>query len=1125
MHRSKIFQRKESRVRAIVEEEEEEGRGDTAAGFQQRHDFPLDGDLVIMVATTRSRSKQDANSALPRLPAEVLLMAIEQLLDDKPSLSSCCLVARSWLSLGRICLFRRVTIYSEKGGPDRFHDFLCFLQRCDVGRYVRELTLSAPPGGFDPMQDSDEVLYQRCTPCSVDTMQRTLSHICSLRELNVSHLLLTATSEVVAAESIPARGRPTLDYLSIEGCSAHNQDAGLLYELICMFSDIGTLEFTCGPWKPVVASTLFGERTTLPLIRKLDMYGEYQATTDGTFELLRRSGSLEGALTQLEFVTIFSTILPAFFSFIPDAATHLVTLNLMAFGVFCEHRDGTPYPLRLPLFPALRRLGLDIEIDSDDAITDSSDYVRNAVNVYADLLSTSSSFPVLNIFRLYVSDSSLALRTFNHSAERTDAWRRFGEALIALPAISSIRFDFADVVKKRRLLERLEHRRRAQGLLMKFFEQHIPALWHYDCRVCGTAPAGQGKNPGVPTPAARRVHSDERTEMSTGGIPLIIVTRIIATFTDMHSTQTTPSLPSWFQVAQSLASADCGSSLTPEGIIEGRVGQRITGRVKGSQYWAVAGPAGTSNLLRGGATGPRHYTTQIEVRAPIGSSTRPIRLWLGSASSPSSATYNYAEEVIFCAEDQDLAAMVATTRRKAKQNAFLAFRRLPTEVLLMVLEELSDDKQSLLSCCLVSHKWLSLGRTFLFRTVSIVSTKDGPDLFSGFLCFLQHSDMGKHVRKLTLSAPPLSFFPEDVTPLDENPDDLVYHLCTPCSIDTVRHILDHTAGLRDLNLHLLLFTPSGCPLAINARRPILDSLCLRNCTALNKNPELFFEVICTFSDIGTLSFMGGPWSEPVPPDRLFSQRLGELPLIHGVYIYGKYEATTYGTFDLLRRSGSLNGTLTEFEIETTYDNIIYSFLSFLPEAATHLVYLNLESFCAFCEHPEGTPYPLRFPLFPALRRLGLEIDLDTDDYLPLRSRDVRNVINVYVHLLSASSSFPVLTRVDFHIIRGVRAPETFRHSAERTPAWRLLGEALVALPAIAAITFVLADIPAEERREIDPIVDWRTGTLMQLFFEHYVPALYAKRPLYSLLHDNEAAGYESDNDRQGSLDGDREYIP
>ncbi len=72
---------------------------------------------------------------------------------------------------------------------------------------------------------------------------------------------------------------------------------------------------------------------------------------------------------------------------------------------------------------------------------------------------------------------------------------------------------------------------------------------------------------------------------------------------------------------------------------------------------------------------------------------------------------------------------------------------------------------------------------------------------------------------------------------------------------------------------------------------------------------------------------------------------------------------------------------------------------------------------------------------------------------------------------------------------------------------------------------MLADIPAEERREIDPIVDWRTGTLMQLFFEHYVPALYAKRPLYSLLHDNEAAGYESDNDRQGSLDGDREYIP
>ncbi|KAI0690928.1 hypothetical protein C8T65DRAFT_87251 [Cerioporus squamosus] len=117
-----------------------------------------------MVATTRSRAKQNAYTAFHRLPAEVLRMVIEQLLDDKLSLSFCCLVTRSWLSVGRICLFRKVAVHSKKGGLDRFDEFVRFLQRFDLGRHVQELTLSAPPLGFDPMEvtlfneDPDEVM-------------------------------------------------------------------------------------------------------------------------------------------------------------------------------------------------------------------------------------------------------------------------------------------------------------------------------------------------------------------------------------------------------------------------------------------------------------------------------------------------------------------------------------------------------------------------------------------------------------------------------------------------------------------------------------------------------------------------------------------------------------------------------------------------------------------------------------------------------------------------------------------------------------------------------------------------------------------------------------------------------
>ncbi|TFK91077.1 hypothetical protein K466DRAFT_563168 [Polyporus arcularius HHB13444] len=450
-----------------------------------------------MVATTRSKSKQNAYLAFHRLPAEVLLAVIEQLLDDEPSLSSCCLVARSWVSLGRICLFRTVTVHSKKGGPDRFEEFLRFLRRADVGRHVRELTLSAPPLGFDPIQvtpldeDADDVIYHLCTPCSIDTVWRILDYTHNLCAFNFSYLLFTASA---IPKTIPTC-RPALDDLAIDNCSASNKDARLFYELLCLFSDIGNLCFICGPWEPVVASTLFEARTSLPLIRKLDMYGDYQATTDGTFELLRRSKSLDGALTQILFETTSPTILPAFFSFLPEAAAHLVNLEMKAFGVFCHRPDGTPYAFRFPLLPALRRLALDVDLGLEDDLSERSSCVRNVINVYSYLLSTPSSFPVLTTFDLCVSSGSLAHQTFVHSAWRTDAWRRFGEALVALPAILIINFDLDNTPETTDTLYQGEVWS-PEAMMDDFFKQHVTALWDYYCRFRATAASGQGSNQG-----------------------------------------------------------------------------------------------------------------------------------------------------------------------------------------------------------------------------------------------------------------------------------------------------------------------------------------------------------------------------------------------------------------------------------------------------------------------------------------------------------------------------------------------------------------------------------------------------------------------------------------------------
>ncbi|RPD71400.1 hypothetical protein L226DRAFT_573887 [Lentinus tigrinus ALCF2SS1-7] len=455
--------------------------------------------------------------------------------------------------------------------------------------------------------------------------------------------------------------------------------------------------------------------------------------------------------------------------------------------------------------------------------------------------------------------------------------------------------------------------------------------------------------------------------------------------------------------------------------------------------------------------------------------------------------------------------MVATTRRKAKENACLVFHRFPPEVLLMVLEQLSDDKSSLLSCCLVSHFWLSAGRSFLFRTVTIHSKKDGPDNFDAFLRFLTRSGVGKHIWGITLSAPPLP----EVTSPDEDMDAFVSAHYTPCSIDTVFRILHHTFCLRHLALQLLRLTStsaSSISSPSHPHRPTLDCLSFDDCVS-DEDVRPLFDLICLFADIGTLTIAYGPSVKAVPEGTLFGQRRC-LPLIHRLEMYGENEATTYGTFELLRRSGSLDRALTQIELETTLGNVLTPFLTFLPEAATHLVHLNLIASNVFYEPPYDISYPPPFPFFPALRRLELDIDLDADSYPPLCSRYVHRVIDVYADLLSTPSSFPVLSRLDFHIDPGTLAPEILEYSAHwPIPVWHRLDEALMALPSIEMIIFELKDIPESMRGPLDPLVNRTTGSFVHYFFSRHMPAMYAKE-IYQVVHDQEAAGYESDSESE-----------
>ena len=67
-----------------------------------------------------------ALSARGRLPPELIDMVIDHLYDDKVSLASCALVAKSWLNTSRLHLFHDLIIFHDRA-PEPFRAFTAFM--------------------------------------------------------------------------------------------------------------------------------------------------------------------------------------------------------------------------------------------------------------------------------------------------------------------------------------------------------------------------------------------------------------------------------------------------------------------------------------------------------------------------------------------------------------------------------------------------------------------------------------------------------------------------------------------------------------------------------------------------------------------------------------------------------------------------------------------------------------------------------------------------------------------------------------------------------------------------------------------------------------------------------------
>ncbi|KAI0682016.1 hypothetical protein C8Q76DRAFT_804399 [Earliella scabrosa] len=388
------------------------------------------------------------NMNMVKLPTEVHLLIIEELGEDKKSLSSCSLVCRSWLAVSRRCLFRVIQVSSTKDGSraGRFDLFLQVLENSssltdNAGKYVRKLIVKGevPEVSDDPLED-EEATYVLWVPLPLDTLARIISSMPHLQHLTLERLLFFRCHQ--PNQGLDALTLRALEVLNIYHCSSTTRDISHLLDVVCMFSEVKQWIVDSGPWELLPDSQLVRSRQSLPLIHSVDFDSGYESCAAQIHDLLRISGSLNGPLTKIVFHSEQEEDAAPFFVFLPEAALNLVKLDLQIFATAADHPEtsAVAFPLRFPPLPALTSLTLGLDCDEEMEEEERCQRVRNAVAAYTQLLSPHQSLPSLEAVRVTVLDPVCAPQTFSCQAYKNALWSDFARVLARFPQIRAVDF-------------------------------------------------------------------------------------------------------------------------------------------------------------------------------------------------------------------------------------------------------------------------------------------------------------------------------------------------------------------------------------------------------------------------------------------------------------------------------------------------------------------------------------------------------------------------------------------------------------------------------------------------------------------------------------------------------------
>lgn len=262
-----------------------------------------------------------------------------------------------------------------------------------------------------------------------------------------------------------------------------------------------------------------------------------------------------------------------------------------------------------------------------------------------------------------------------------------------------------------------------------------------------------------------------------------------------------------------------------------------------------------------------------------------------------------------------------------------ATAKLPPELEYLIIDQLTADTTSLLSCSRVCRSWTPVARSHLFRTLEIQSTaSDGR--ISAFKEFLQTCpDVCAYLEDLTLSCVRFSSFgrkPEAV------------------SLFTIRSIVTMLSKLQRLNLAGVSLQPkplNGPDLPV-ASIPHLRHLCISGCHFHDEDMSLAFDAVRMFASLGELSF-GGYWSSEYA--RASSVTKPPKVNIQHVQYDSLGESPTTMFSDFLRVSGIIGGSLKSLHLTWSTWAEVKQYQQLLVDAAPCLEKIELEPNAQFWE--------------------------------------------------------------------------------------------------------------------------------------------------------------------------------